>query len=125
MLMTPLCPRRGRGANVRSRAGRRQQDPPWDSATRPGAALLRSQADRALRRTTRERLRHFLSAAGLRLEDIADIVGHASIRMTAEVYRHHVEPTITAGKAAMDAIFGNEPEKFGGQFGGQGQLFGS
>ena len=45
-----------------------------------------------------------LSAAGLRLEDIADIVGHASIRMTAEVYRHHpVEPTITAAKPPRNA----------------------
>ena len=74
-------------------------------------------------------LRHsavsLLSAAGLRLEDIADIVGHASIRMTAEVYRHHVQPTITAGKAAMDQIFGDRGEDLGGQFGGQGQLFGA
>jgi hypothetical protein len=68
-------------------------------------------------------LRHsavsLLSAAGLRLEDIADVVGHSSTRMTAEVYRHHVMPTITAGQAAMDQIFGGRNSSFGGQFGGQ------
>ena len=46
-------------------------------------------------------------------EDIADIVGHASIRITAEVYRHHVQPTITAGKAAMDQMFGEQAEDLG------------
>jgi integrase len=64
-------------------------------------------------------LRHsavsLLSAAGLRLEDVADIVGRSSTRMTAEVYRHHVEPTITAGKAAMDRIFAAQSQSFGGQ----------
>lgn len=62
-------------------------------------------------------LRHssvsLLSASGLRLEDVAAIVGHASIRMTAEVYRHHVQPTITAGKAAMDELLGNEAKSPG------------
>ena len=43
--------------------------------------------------------------------------------MTAEVYRHHVQLTITAGKAAMDQMFRNRGEDLGGQFGGQGQLF--
>jgi hypothetical protein len=68
-------------------------------------------------------LRHsavsLLSAAGLRLEDIADIVGHSSTRMTAEVYRHHVMPTITAGQEAMDRIFGGRNRSSGGQLGGQ------
>jgi integrase len=70
-------------------------------------------------------LRHsavsLLSAAGLRLEDVADVVGHSSTRMTADVYRHLVEPTITAGKAAMDQIFAAQSQSFGGQFGGQSQ----
>jgi integrase len=50
-----------------------------------------------------------------RLEDVADIVGRSSTRMTAEVYRHHVEPTITAGKPAMDRIFAAQSQSFGGQ----------
>ena len=40
--------------------------------------------------------------------------------MTADVYRHHVEPTITAGKAAMDAVFGNEPKSLGVNLGVNG-----
>jgi integrase len=61
-------------------------------------------------------LRHsavsLLSAAGVRLEDVADVVGHATTRMTQQVYRHQVTPTISTGKDAMDRLFG-------GQAGGQ------
>jgi hypothetical protein len=32
-----------------------------------------------------------------------------------------VEPTINAGKAAMDRIFAAQSQSFGGQFGGQSQ----
>jgi hypothetical protein len=53
-----------------------------------------------------------LSAAGVRLEDVADVVGHATTRMTHEVYRHQVAPTIASGKDAMELLFG-------GQLGGQ------
>jgi integrase len=63
-------------------------------------------------------LRHstvsLLSAAGVREEDVADIVGHATTRMTHNVYRHQVTPTIDAGRAAMEQIFA-----IGGQIGGQ------
>jgi len=56
-------------------------------------------------------LRHsavsLLSAAGVRLEDVADVVGHASAsRMTGDVYRHQVNPSVSAGKAPMEAMFG-------------------
>jgi integrase len=61
-------------------------------------------------------LRHsavsLLSAAGLRLEDVADVVGHVTTRMTHEVYRHQVTPTISTGKVAVERLFG-------GQSGGQ------
>jgi integrase len=64
-------------------------------------------------------LRHsavsLLSAAGVRLEDVADVVGHVTTRMTSQVYRHQVTPTISAGKEAMERLFGRS----GGQFGGQ------
>jgi integrase len=63
-------------------------------------------------------LRHsavsLLSAAGVREEDVADIVGHATTRMTHQVYRHQVTPTIDAGKEAKEQKFG-----IGGQVGGQ------
>jgi integrase len=56
-------------------------------------------------------LRHsavsLLSAAGVREEDVADLaVGHTTTRMTHQVYRHQVTPTITAGKDAMERMFG-------------------
>ncbi len=56
-------------------------------------------------------LRHsavsLLSAAGVRLEDVADVVGHASAsRMTGDVYRHQVHPSVSAAKAPMEAMFG-------------------
>jgi len=64
-------------------------------------------------------LRHsavsILSDAGVRLEDIADVAGHTTTRMTGRVYRHQITPTITAGKEAMERAFG----AVGGQFGGQ------
>ena len=72
---------------------------------------------------TPNELRHpavsLLSAAGLRAEDIADIVGHVGTRMTTQVYRHQVTPTITAGKEAMERLFLRFGGEFGGQFGGQ------
>ena len=118
-----------RRLKIALRAGGRCKPVPRRRTARTHRQLVAHAVADSLVRALPHELRHsavsLLSAAGLRAEDIADIVGHASIRMTADVYRHHVEPTITAGKAAMDAVFGNEPEKFGGQFGGQGQLFGS
>ena len=64
-------------------------------------------------------LRHsavsLLSAAGVRLEDVADVAGHTTTRMTGQVYRHQITPTINAGKEPMERLFGG----VGGQFGGQ------
>jgi integrase len=55
-------------------------------------------------------LRHsaasLLSAAGVPLEQIADVLGHDGTRMTSQVYRHAVSPTIAAGVAPMEAMFG-------------------
>jgi integrase len=48
-----------------------------------------------------------LSAAGVRLEEVADVVGHApGSRMTGDVYRHQVTPSVGAAKDAMDQLFG-------------------
>jgi integrase-like protein len=54
-------------------------------------------------------LRHsavsLLSAAGVRLEDVADVMGHRSTRTTSAVYRHVVVPTINAAVAPVDSLF--------------------
>ena len=42
-----------------------------------------------------------LSNAGVRLEDIADTLGHKSITVTADVYRHSISPTRT-GHLTLD-----------------------
>ena len=55
-------------------------------------------------------LRHsaasLLSASGVPLEQIADLLGHDGTRMTALVYRHAVAPTVGAGVAPMTEMFG-------------------
>ncbi len=48
-----------------------------------------------------------LSAAGVPLEEIADVVGHQGVRMTAEVYRHRINPVVDRGVEAMEALFGD------------------
>ncbi|MGH8571644.1 MAG: helix-turn-helix domain-containing protein, partial [Gammaproteobacteria bacterium] len=58
--------------------------------------------------TPRE-LRHsfvsLLSAAGVRLEDISRLAGHANTRVTEVVYHHELRPVLTAGAAAMSTAF--------------------
>jgi len=52
-------------------------------------------------------LRHsaapILSSAGVPLERIADVLGHDGTRMTAQIYRHAVAPTIDDA-SVMDQI---------------------
>jgi integrase len=66
--------------------------------------------------TPRE-LRHsfvsLLSASGLRIEDIAGLVGHQGTRVTEQVYRHELRPIIQTGATAMDALFNWPPEGAG------------
>jgi integrase len=54
-------------------------------------------------------LRHsavsLLSAAGVRLEDVADLMGHRSTRTTSGVYRHVVVPVIDAAVASTDELY--------------------
>jgi integrase len=54
-------------------------------------------------------LRHsaasLLSVAGVPIEEISDVLGHEGPRTTAAVYRHLVNPSVSAGKAPMDALF--------------------
>ncbi len=53
-------------------------------------------------------LRHsaasLLSAAGVPLEEIADLLGHASTRVTSATYRHRTTPTVEAGAGPMNEI---------------------
>jgi integrase len=57
-------------------------------------------------------LRHsaasLLSAAGVPIEQISDVLGHEGPRTTAAVYRHLVNPSVSAGKAPMDSLFSQE-----------------
>jgi len=58
--------------------------------------------------TPRE-LRHsfvsLLSSAGIPIEDIAHLAGHANTRTTEKVYRKDLRPVLTRGAKAMDDIF--------------------
>jgi integrase len=55
-------------------------------------------------------LRHsaasILSAGGVPLEQIADLLGHSGTRTTAAVYRHLIEPQIRAAVSPMETAFG-------------------
>ncbi|HXZ71461.1 MAG TPA: site-specific integrase, partial [Streptosporangiaceae bacterium] len=53
-------------------------------------------------------LRHsfvsILSANGVRIEDISDLVGHSGTSVTETVYRHEIRPALTTGATAMNKI---------------------
>jgi integrase len=55
-------------------------------------------------------LRHsaasLLSADGVPIEQIADLLGHTSIRMTSMVYRHRVAASVNAAVSPMERMFG-------------------
>ena len=57
-------------------------------------------------------LRHsaasLLSAAGVPIEQISDVLGHAGPRTTAAVYRHLVSPSVNAGKQPMEMMFAGD-----------------
>jgi integrase len=61
---------------------------------------------------TPNELRHtavsLLSADGLPLERIADVVGHTGTRMTAKVYRHVLTPSVNHAVGPMNQLFGTE-----------------
>jgi integrase len=54
-------------------------------------------------------LRHsaasLLSAAGVPLEEVADVLGHTSTRVTSATYRHRTTPTVDAAAGPMEALF--------------------
>lgn len=55
-------------------------------------------------------LRHsaasLLSAAGVPMEEVMDLLGHVDTRMLERVYRHRVRPTVDAATAPMERLFG-------------------
>ena len=57
-------------------------------------------------------LRHsfvsILSAHGVRIEDISDLVGHSGTTVTETVYRHEIRPALTTGATAMNKILAKE-----------------
>ena len=61
-------------------------------------------------RWTLNELRHsaasLMSAAGVPLEVIADVLGHTSTRMLEKHYRHRTRPVIDAHVAVMNGLFG-------------------
>jgi len=74
--------------------------------------------------TPRE-LRHsfvsLLSSAGVSIEDISHLVGHASTRVTEVVYRKELRPVLTRSAGAMDQLFSSPAAgEVGKQLGKQG-----
>jgi len=69
--------------------------------------LVRAKGDTKTRKSPRE-LRHsfvsILSAHGVRIEDISDLMGHSGTTVTETVYRHELRPALTTGATAMDKI---------------------
>ena len=50
-----------------------------------------------------------LSDSGVSLEEIADLVGHSTTRMTGDTYRHPVRTTVGGrGKQVMEDLFGSK-----------------
>jgi integrase len=106
-------------------AAYRQTGITWTSrgyvfATGRGTALDAANVRRAFRAVlmsagldarawTPRELRHsfvsLLSQSGVRIETIADLVGHTSTRVTELVYRHQLQPVLLDGAGAMDALF--------------------
>ena len=60
---------------------------------------------------TPNELRHtcvsLLADAGVPLQHVADLMGHASTRMTSEVYRHKTSPTVDVAVLPMNELFGS------------------
>jgi hypothetical protein len=48
-----------------------------------------------------------MSAAGVPIEEIADVVGHDGSRMTYSVYRHVLSPVMSAGADPMQQLLGD------------------
>jgi integrase len=114
---------RKRQAAERLRAGDLWQDHELVFCREDGTPLDRWQVRREFAVITkaaglRERwapreLRHsfvsILSASGVRIEDISDLVGHSGTTVTETVYRHEIRPALTTGATAMNKILKKRP----------------
>jgi hypothetical protein len=49
-----------------------------------------------------------MSAAGVPLEHVVDVLEHDSTRMAALVYRHVLAPTVEAGAAPMQSLLAGD-----------------
>jgi integrase len=116
-----LKTQKARQAEDRLKAGVLWQENDLVFCTKIGTPLDAANVRRAFRRAvksagivgewTPRELRHsfvsLLSANGVTLEAIAQLVGHASTRVTEVVYRHELRPVLQDGAEVIDGIFGN------------------
>jgi hypothetical protein len=58
---------------------------------------------------TSPQLRLVVVLFGMRIEDIAHLVGHASTAVTEKVYRKELRPVLRAGATARNTLF-DSPE---------------
>lgn len=107
-------------------AGDAWQDDDLVFATSNGTAMDAANVRRSFRQAlklvpgidpkqwTPRELRHsfvsVLSDAGVPLEEISRLVGHAGTTVTELVYRHQLKPVIQTGATVMDRIFGTDSE---------------
>jgi len=113
-----------RQATQRLRAGEAWQDNDFVFCTRTGTELAAGNIRRAFRSITKaagigenwtpREMRHsfvsILSDNGVRIEEIADLVGHKSTVVTEKVYRHQLKPVISSGAVAMNSIFATKTQ---------------
>lgn len=109
---------RKRQAAERLQAGKKWQDQDLVFCREDGTPLDRWQVRREFAVITKtaglgeewapRELRHsfvsILSASGVRIEDISDLVGHSGTSVTETVYRHEIRPALTTGATAMNKI---------------------
>ncbi|WP_030454029.1 site-specific integrase [Herbidospora cretacea] len=117
---TALRRQHARQAKQKLRAGEAWQEHGMVFATRTGTPKDAANVRKSFQRITTSagldgtwtprELRHsfvsIMSAHGVRIETIADLVGHAGTRVTESVYRLQLSPEITQGAEAMNEIFG-------------------
>ena len=119
MAAEALREHRARQAKERLAAGPLWRDHGLVFASQAGTPLDASHVRRSFKAITRRaglgddwtprELRHsfvsIMSDNGVPIENIADLVGHASTAVTEEVYRHQLRPVITKGAETMNTIF--------------------
>src|SRR5215208_5138215 len=87
-----------------------QRGTPLDAANvRRAFRRIAEHAGRHAEEWTPRELRHsfvsLLSSAGIPIEDIAHLVGHANTRTTEKVCRKELRPVLRRGAKAMDDLF--------------------